>query len=157
MLRPASRPERVARRLRFAMVDIRQGEEVKRLIGKVGPRSGQERLEEVRDIARRAGVAEAEVIPRLGYKEIVEDATNTLGPAATVVLFSWKMCSGIAHGDLWPTLSVAERVELPGGPPGLGTFKVSANVQALMYVATFATHITRQGWHLYDERSRPPF
>jgi hypothetical protein len=65
--------------------------------------------------------------------------------------------SGITHGDLWTTIGVAERVELPGGSPTVGSFKISANIQTLMYVTTFATHTTSRGWHLYDERSRIPY
>lgn len=67
MLQPASRAERVARRLRFATSDIRNGEDAKRLIGKPGPRSLQERLDGVRDIAKRAGVAESEATRNVGY------------------------------------------------------------------------------------------
>jgi hypothetical protein len=79
------------------------------------------------------------------------------GPAASMIYLSWKLCSGIAHGDFWTTWSAAQRVELPGTPDGVGTFRIEANVKLLMYVTTLATNLTRQGWQLYDQRSRPPF
>ena len=68
-----------------------------------------------------------------------------------------KLCSGIAHGDFWTTWSAAQRVELPGAPDGAGTFKIEASVKMLMYVTTLARQMTKQGWQLYDQRSRPPF
>lgn len=157
LLRPTSRSERIGRRLRFAAVDIRNGEEAKRLTGQIGPRSEQEQMDQLREIAKRAGVDEAGAVRRVGYKEIIQDATSTLVPGPNMILFSWRMCSGMTHGDLWPTLGVSERVELPGAPSGIGTFKITANVQALMYVTAFAIHLTRQGWQLYDQRSRPPY
>ena len=155
MLRPASRTERVARRLRFAMNDIRNGEQAKRLAGTVGPRSERERVDQVRGIAKRAGVDVAEAVHRVGYWEIVKAAGT--GPGADVIPLIWKLCSGMTHGDFWTTWAAAERVELPGAPPGLGSFKITANVQTLMYVTTFTTQMTRLGWHMYDQRSRPPY
>jgi hypothetical protein len=156
MLRPSSRTERVARRLRFAAGDIHNGEQAKKLMGQVGPRSEQERIDQVRDIARQAGVDEAEAVSNFGYREIAKAAAGS-GPGADVFPLTWRLCSGIAHGDSWTTWGAAERAELPGAPPGLGSFKITANVQTLMYVTTFTTQMTRLGWRLYDQRSRPPY
>jgi hypothetical protein len=68
------------------------------------------------------------------------------------------MCSGIAHGDFWPTWSAMQRVELPGAgaPQGTGTFKIEANIRLLMYVTTLAADLTRYGWQLHDQRCSPP-
>jgi hypothetical protein len=157
ILHPPSRPERMARRLRFAAEDIRNGENAKELIGKTGPRSKQEQMEQVRDIAKRAGVNEATAVCKVGYGEIVNAAGNSISPGSIVIPLSWKLCSGMTHGDYWPTFGAMDRVELLGAPPGIGTFKITANVGTLMYVTTFATHMTRVGWHLYDQRSRAPY
>lgn len=115
MLQPPQRAERLARRLRFAVTDIRNGEEVKEITGQPGPRPKQDRIEEVRAIAARAGIAEDSVSRGAGYKEIVQAAGGGTGPAADVTYLSWKLCSGMAHGDFWPTWSGLDRVELPGG------------------------------------------
>jgi len=55
MLQPLGRADRLARRLRFVVTDIRNGEQVKHLIGQPGPRYEQERMDEVRAIAARPG------------------------------------------------------------------------------------------------------
>jgi hypothetical protein len=157
MLQPRRRAERIARRLRLATDDIRNNEQARRLAGMPGPRSEHERLDQVREIADRAGVAKDEALRRLGYREIVEAASGADGPRAAVIPLCWRLCSGMAHGDFWPTFSASERVELPGAPPGVGAFKITANVNLLMYVTTFAVKMTELGWHLYDQRSRSPF
>jgi len=77
---------------------------------------------------------------RFGYWEIVNAANEALAPNTKAVPFAWKLCSGIAHGDLWTTISAAEKVELPDAPPGMASFQLSANLKNLMYVTTFATH-----------------
>ena len=70
---------------------------------------------------------------------------------------SWKLCSGMAHGDFWPTWSGMDRVELPGATPGTGAFKIEANVKLLLYVTGLAVKMTGRGFALYDERCRPPY
>ena len=157
MLQPPGRHDRLARRLRFAITDVRNGEQVKQLTGQPGPHSEQERMDEVRAIAKRAGIDEAAVRRGATYTEIVKTVGDACGPAASMIYLSWKLCSGIAHGDFWTTWSAAQRVELPGAPDGFGTFKIEANVKMLMYVTKFAANLTRQGWQLYDQRSRSPF
>jgi hypothetical protein len=114
-------------------------------------------MEEVRAIARRAGIDEASIRRSAASSEIVQAVGDTAGSAASVIYLSWKLCSGIAHGDFWPTWSAMQRVELPGEPEGTGTFKIEANVKLLMYGTTLATKLTGQGWQLYDQRCRPPF
>jgi hypothetical protein len=113
-------------------------------------------MEEVRAIAGRAGVNEAAVRRGAPYSEIVQAAGDSAGPAASMIYLSWKLCSGIAHGDFWPTWSAMQRVELPGAPEGTGSFKIEADVKLLMYVTSLAANLTGQGWQLYDQRCRPP-
>jgi hypothetical protein len=55
MLQSSRRSDRLARRLQFAVTDIRNGEQVKQLIGQLGPRSEQDRwTRSVRSRAARA-------------------------------------------------------------------------------------------------------
>jgi hypothetical protein len=122
-----------------------------------GPRSEQERLDQVRDIAQRAGIEPREALRKVGYREIIEAASSADGPAADVIALCWRLWSGVAHGDFWTTFGASERVPLPGAPLGVGSFKITANVGLLMYVTTFATKMTQLGWHFYDQRSRPPY
>lgn len=156
MLQPPQRSERLARRLRFAVTDIRNGEEVKEITRQPGPRPKQDRIDEVRAIAVRAGIAEDSVSRGAGYKEIVQAAGGGTGPAADVTYLSWKLCSGMAHGDFWPTWSGLDRVELPGAPAGTGAFRIGANLSLLLYVTALAVMMTGHGFELYDQRCRPP-
>jgi hypothetical protein len=157
MLHPASRPLRITRRLRFAAADIRNGEQARELAGAVGPRTEAERLEQVRDLATAAGVDPDAAVAKVSYWAIVNEANDALAPRARAVQFGWKLCSAISHGDWWPTVMDAARTEVPGGPPGVARLHITANVQTLMYVTTFAVHMTTAGWQLLDERSRVPY
>jgi len=155
LLAPANRSERILRRLRLVAKDIKGGEEAKRLVGSTGPRSESERLDEVRALARRRGIDEHDAVRSIGYAKIVETAGDTSPAGKVPYLLTWRMCSAIAHGDLWATLNVVSREELPGSPPGLAHLRITANVQTLLYAVAFAVKMTSVGWRLYDERSRP--
>ena len=157
LLRPPHRNDRLERRLRLALADIGNSEQVKLLMGQQGPRPKQERIDQVHDIARRAGIDEARLKQKPGYSEIVKavDATVSMNGMIEV---SWKVCSGYAHGDLWTTLGASQRTEIPGpGEEGIGTFKIEANLGLLMKVTTIATAVTGLGWQLYDQRCQASY
>lgn len=157
MLQPPSRASRVCRRLRLAVANISNGDAAKQLAGLKGGRPRNEQMDTVREVARRAGVSETEAVQRVRYQDVVAGAASALGQDTVVIPFAWRLCSGIAHGDLWTTVSAAERTELPGAPAGIGSFRVSANVQTLRYVTTLAVRMTGLGWRLFDQRSQPPY
>lgn len=155
LLAPDDRAERIRRRLRFAALDIKGGEAVKELVGTPGrPRSEEARLEELREIARRRGVDPKSAVRRVTYGEIVEAAGETMSGGKVPFVLTWKMCSAIAHGDLWATINMVNREEIPGAPPGLAHLKITANPKTLFFAVFFAVEMTAAGWRMYDERSR---
>lgn len=157
MLHPASRIERITRRLRFVALDVRSGEKAMRLLGTSAPRPESERLDELREIAKRAGSDPGDAVRHVGYREIVDEAGKVLAPGSEGTLFVWRLCSGITHGDFWTTINAAERVELPDAPAGMVSLKITADVEKLKFVTTVAVHMTLLGWSLHDKRSRAPY
>jgi hypothetical protein len=155
LLAPDNQTERILRRLRFAAGDIRQGEKVKTLLGSSGPRAEQVRLDDLRKIAAAEGISAVEAVKPIGYERIIEAATRDTRAKADLGRFIWRMCSGIAHGDLWATIGTTTRVDLPGAPAGMKHLRVSANMQALLLATMFAFESTALGWQLFDLRQRP--
>jgi hypothetical protein len=157
LLHPDDCDERILRRLRFAALDIRNGEEARRLVdAPAGPKTEADRIEQIRALAQRRRVDQQAVLKKrpVSYGEIVKVAASTRRPGETAYVIIWKMCSGIAHGDLWTTLGVMSREELPGAPPDIAHLKITASVKTLMLCAYYAVDMTDVGWGLYDERSR---
>jgi hypothetical protein len=157
LLAPANRKERILRRLRLATVDIKAGEDVKDLINHPGPRSRQERIDQLHTIARREGVDNPDNVKRVGYGEIVKAAGGHTSVTEETAEVIWRLCSGFTHGDPWATLSASHRVELPGAPPGVGHLRIEADMASLLLCALTALRMTEHAWRLYDERSRSPF
>lgn len=157
LLHPRSRTERITRRLRFAALDVRSGDRAIRLIDDSAVRTARERVDELRDLARRVGANADDAVRHVGYREIVEAAGTALAPGSPATVFVWSLCSGITHGDFWTTLNAAERVELPGAPAGMVSLKITADVEKLRFATDVAVNMTMLGWRLHDERSRAPY
>ena len=157
ILKPQRRCERITRRLRLAADDIRKGEEARRLTGSTGPRSQEERLGDIRDIAKQVGVEPAVALGRVGYGEIIAAVSSPASPAADVNILCWRLCSGVAHGDFWTTINATDRIELPPISPDVGAFKITAHMGLLGYVTRIAVEMTALGWRLYDQRCSPPY
>jgi hypothetical protein len=156
LLQPRGRRERITRRLRLAADDIRNGEQARNLIGTEGPRSQEERLKDIRDIADGERIEQSAALSKVGYREIIEVASGGAnGPAKDATMLCWRLCSGVAHGDFWTTINATDRelIELPGMSPGVGAFKITAHVGLLRYVTGIAVAMTGLGWRLYDQRS----
>ncbi|MGB6581595.1 MAG: hypothetical protein WBF34_27140, partial [Streptosporangiaceae bacterium] len=81
MLEPPRRADRLARRLRLAIDDVRNGEQARQLTGQQGPCSKQDRLDQIAAIAARAGLDEQALKNRVSYTEIVKavDASGVPG------------------------------------------------------------------------------
>ena len=137
MLHPPSRPERVARRLRFAAEDIRNGENVKELIGETGPRSKQERMDQVHDVAKRAGVNEATAARRRRGRIRPEGVPGPRGRSREVGPRQQKL--------RLPGQPVAAPIT-PGGPASpIARLTSGAVVKAARQRIRSVLHVLRQG------------
>lgn len=157
MLAPAPRPERITRRLRFAVADIKNGDRVRELVGAEPKRTVEERVERIKGIAAACGIDPRKVNERIQPSEIVEHAGRGTRMGERVARLVWSLCSGTAHGDFWSMVTLADRVELPGAPVGMSHNRVTANVERMHFMTFFAAEMIDAGWRLYDERSRSPY
>ena len=157
MLEPPRRADRLARRLRLAIDDVRNGEQARQLTGQQGPRSKKDRLDEISAIAARAGLHEEALKNRASYSEIVK-AVDASGPPGSLIELSWKICSGLTHGDSWAAWSASRMTQMPSpAQDGVATLKMEANVSLLMQMTTLAVRLTGRGWQLHDRRCQPPY
>jgi hypothetical protein len=157
VLHPASRDERVMRRLRLAASDLRNGSAVAEVVGTSLPRSLDERLDDLRRIARRDGLDERKAVRGASYQEIVKAIGDEGAAAGKLPLLIWKACSAVAHGDLWATINITQREPMNEAPDGIVHNRVSVNVTGLHHMTAITIAITKAGWRLYDQRSRAPY
>jgi hypothetical protein len=157
LLQPPQRKERLTRRFRQAIADIRYEEQARELMQQPDARAVQRRIAEVRAIADSAGLVGSALKGNVSYSEIVQTVDED-GPSGNLVLLTWKTCSGFAHGDWWTTKNASQRTEIPDATrEGIGTFKIEANLSLLMNMAAIAVLATKRGWQLYDQRCMSPY
>ena len=108
LLTPDMSTERITRRLQQAADDIRASEDVKELIQQTGPRSREERLDDLRTIARSQGIDVKAALKAPGFRLIVRTAGEEVESGGTLAQAMWHVGSGTSHGDLWATLSVGK-------------------------------------------------
>ncbi|SIM72150.1 hypothetical protein [Micromonospora cremea] len=156
LLGPASRPERLTRRLRFAAADVRNGERVRQMLGAPAPRPAADRIDELKAIARRCGLDETAATKGVSSTEVVRVAGehDVMGP--TVAQLTWNLCSGTAHGDFWSMVTLAHRVDLPGAPAGIAHIRITASVERMFFLTFFSAGMISRGWALFDQRSATP-
>jgi hypothetical protein len=156
LLKPAKRAERLTRRLLLAREDVRQREQARRLISQPGPRTEQECLDEIRDIAKRGGLDDVALKGKATYTEIVQTVDQS-EPGRDIQMM-WKVCSAFSHGDMWATLGWSQRIQMPNpAQPGIAAFRVEADLRLLTLATATAVGVTESGWRLYDERSQSPY
>ena len=157
MLEPPRRADRLARRLRLAIDDVRNGEQARQLTGQQGPRSKQDRLDQIAAIAARAGLDEQALKNRVSYTEIVK-AVDASGVPGSLIEFSWKICSGLTHGDSWAAWSASRMTQMTSPVrDGVATLKMEASLSLLMQMTTLAVRLTGRGWQLHDQRCQSPY
>ena len=156
LLQPPKRADRLARRLLLAKEDIHQREQARELIGQPGPRTEEECLQEIRDIAKRASLDDAALKGKSTYTAIVQTVDQS-EPDIEIQMM-WKVCSAFSHGDMWATLGWSQRTQMPNpAQPGIAAFRVEADLGLLALATATAVSVTQLGWRLYDERCRSPY
>lgn len=157
LLSPTARPERIERRLRLAALDMRSGERMRKLVGAQGRKTLDERLGELAAIASAVGIDSKKALRPIGFEEIVGSAGAEVRAGDVLSRVVWRGGSGIAHGDLWATVSMAERMEMPGAPAGIANLRITADMQTLLVMTSVATELTSKGWDLLDSKARAPY
>ena len=136
---------------------FRNGEQARQLTGQQGPRTKKDRLDQIAAIATRAGLEEEALKNRVSYTEIVK-AIDASGAPGSLIEFSWKICSGLTHGDSWAAWSASRMTQMPSPvQDGVATLKMEANLSLLMQMTTLAVRLTGRGWQLHDQRCQSPY
>jgi hypothetical protein len=112
LLAPRTRDERIRRRLALATQNARDFEPVVTTVGR--PTSLSDRLDEIRDVARRRPSLDPEGIIGTppGFGRIIREAGAETALGSDFTVICWKGCSGITHNRQWATVNFLDREEL---------------------------------------------
>ncbi|MHA6695292.1 hypothetical protein [Homoserinimonas sp. A520] len=149
VIHPAEQSERIARTLawskrnvtdeRVAFADI-SGREL----------SGDERIADIRRIAKNNGVDVSKVNAGVQSTEALSYADSTLDVPNHLVLYAWRLCSGVAHGRPWALANLAKAVP---GTPGVSFDKVSFDEANLLAPFRIAVILLNALVEVFGERT----
>jgi len=174
LLGPPSRMERIINRLGLEWKELTPAYRLRELAGNQPPRTIEQRQQQLIDLllaanlpytvpaGQDANVAAARAaraaLRSVDYVDVVRRAGELTPPVGAVSAeATWRMCSGLAHGDASATLgllatAVAEQVQ-----PGIKLMRISAHVQ-MMYVATLVAYVlTARAFELLRARTLAPY
>jgi extradiol dioxygenase family protein len=163
LLAPASRNQRVLRRLRLEWKNFTDQENAEKLAAGEPITSRAGTKAELQQIARACGLTEdlvSQVASNpVAFSTIVRTAAidaPRCGLTGIQALYCWMASSGIAHAQRWAVMSssLLQQTRIPGAPAGSTRLALSASDKPLVVIAHVGAALTIEGWRLHDERCR---
>ncbi|WP_299039964.1 hypothetical protein [uncultured Pseudokineococcus sp.] len=156
LLAPASRDERIRRRLKLAGHDVYESGRAQELSG-VSPappgRLPAERYEEIRELARARGFEDPDaVLGRFSYVKVVREAATATALPADVLELLWMTGSGIAHGRAWATFAMLEHEDVTLDNGDVRQISISASIEQLTMIAATVLNLVELASALYEQR-----
>lgn len=150
LLAPTLRRERGLRALRHAVRNEIDQNTALTGVGRVLSPPLDERRASVDAIAARLG-REGRVHPEKST-EVVK-AAEAVGASEMPLLLTWQLCSGFAHGRLWPMLAMLNREVLPGPDSSTARLKVTSSLDRVLFALMAARDVTEYALQLYQLRA----
>lgn len=161
VLGPDDRQSRVFRSLRVTWGDVVDQHNLLDNVGQSMRKSRADFKAELQSVARRQGMPESEVAKiaarPLSYSTIVETAgIESFGKAGPVVLKTWMLNSGSAHGKQWAALVMIDRTNLMATDDvDVLQGRITAPTLQLRLSASVARRMIEKAWALYERRRLP--
>jgi hypothetical protein len=147
LLHPAARNERVERTLRWQSPNMRDAETA---LGQLRPSSIEGKLERIRGIASARGIPPT--VAMHGYK--ISTAVQYAEQVSDVhVVFSWQMCSGLAHGRPWAYLGVSQWEVFDTEDPLVANVRLTSSMVTTLYPSFMAVQLMEELLRLFTLRS----
>jgi hypothetical protein len=94
---------------------------------------------------------------RVGFDEIVRGAGTQLASRPEVHLATWRILSGLTHGDLWASISLTDRDEVTlRADDGVYTVRTSSSVSNVANLTAIAVTTAEKALNLFDRRRVSP-
>jgi hypothetical protein len=155
MLAPKRRADRVRRRLIYAAQESKDGATMATEAGVPVPRELPEIMAAIQGVADRADVGDVQQ-PRLNVTQMIREA-DRLDYTLMNALAAWRLCSGFAHGRLWPALAILEREVFPTPEAGVNVLRLTNRLHAVLWPAWAAHDLVAGTLRLFETRAASPY
>jgi hypothetical protein len=166
--------ERVTNRLALEWKELKPAYRLRELAGSPPPRTIEQRQQQLVDLllATHAAATPAGQNPAVADDATARKALRGLdyariarrtgelsgaGAGAGATEATWRMCSGLAHGDANATIGLLNTEVVHQVAPGISLTRVSAHVKLLATATAIACAMTGRALQLLLERGWPPY
>jgi hypothetical protein len=159
MLGPATRLPRVTRRLSLQAKEVRHSARMRELVGQPGPRTTEQREQQLIDLVTKAGVGPAEARRALRspqYSDIVKTAGELTALGADIAEVVWSGCSSLAHGDITGTLGLLDK-EIVERVGDVNHVRITGSISGLYWCTVASFVVIKSGFDLFRTRSTAPY
>ncbi len=123
----------------------------------LGKRTSEERITEIKDLARSLGLDAGYICGRFSYEKIVEAAGDDADLSGDLAVFTWRLFSGFAHGRYWAMLGMLDQVRHPTDEPDVAQVRLTTTVDKVIKVGHIPFVLTRHALDLFERRRRSPY
>jgi hypothetical protein len=154
LLMPDDSPERVTRRLRLVWDESRDIESLQTTFPAMfKPGQGSsERRDEVRAIAKRAGIPLERIAGRWSWAKVVHEAGECTKLRGNTIELMWRLCSGFAHARDWARWSWLDIDRIGEKKGDVVTTKTTTSIERVMMMTLGAHELLTVARPLYDKR-----
>lgn len=152
ILHPGRRNERIERALRWHAKNFQEQHLAYEPVGLSDEAMRDAKLAKLEIVATRRGISTVNV--RAGYRssravKYAEEHAKRAKP-----LLPWQLCSGFAHGRLWPYLGMSEQERFETADPGVFNLKLTGDPSRLLYPTIAAFRLLIDVVELLQQRSQ---
>ncbi|MER6791028.1 hypothetical protein [Amycolatopsis mediterranei] len=155
LLQPASRDERILRRLRWEWTNMTYRAKAMKLADP-GFSLEPDRKQTLLDIGSKRGFSgqkQAQILQRTTFSEIVRAAASAIDEVPEdVAEIIWNECSGVAHGQTWAVLAMADHEQLRESAEGILDLRLTAPDSDLLTTTLLVGIAIITAWNLRAER-----
>lgn len=145
------RKERITRALRLNAADIRDGQTAVAEFGESLPTHLDIQLEQICAVGARSHISSSSINKWPKFTEIVKAA----GPASHRALGAWRVCSGLAHGKRWPTLTFLKHTMVGEDPTtGAAHIETTSDADRDLWALDIAVTVARRARGLHLQRAQ---
>jgi hypothetical protein len=156
ILAPAARAVRVERTLQWFAQDALDG---RRAVGGISDRHAarlETRLRDIEASARSRNLDAGRIGRGFGSTEAVSYADEAVA-APGGILFSWRLCSGFAHGRSWAQLGVLDKLEVMWTDRAHVDVRLTNGLDKVLLPVRAAVDLLQATALLFAARSAGPF
>jgi hypothetical protein len=147
----------LARRFRWLLADARNRDKLLEVIESTHRPNYANRLQAVTELAAARGIELSECVKPCGFGGIMRAAAPAMNLKPEGAEATWRMLSGMTHGDSWATLGLGEQERLASEAVGVLSYRLTTSLDRLASFCQVVAGCLGTAYELFQQRRQAQF